>query len=147
MLYGKYMLVSKYIVVILILVSNQYSKQFPLKVFAHLHHCTTVLILLIVHSDPTSSQFSSPCKKNSKRDSASVWKPCNRNDFTCCEIITKLKVYMVLQYTHQIAHVTCAQPGRLQKYTVGWSSENTRICILTKCFKQRKLLVDLSENV
>ena len=45
-----------------------------------------------------------------------------------------------------LADVTCAQLGRLQKYTEGWSSENTHICILMKCFKQRKLQVDPSEK-
>ena len=71
----------------------------------------------------------------------------NRNDCTGCEIIMKPKVYMVLQYTRYIAHVTCALLERPQKYTEGWSRKNTRICILTKCFKQRKLRVDPNENV
>ena len=31
--------------------------------------------------------------------------------------------------------------------TEGWNSEHTRICILTKRFKQRKLRVDRSENI
>ena len=62
----------------------------------------------------------------------SVWKPCNFDDFTGSEIIMKPKVYVVLQYTRWIADITRAQLGRPQKYTEGWSSENKRICVLTK---------------
>ena len=39
---------------------------------------------------------------------------------------------MLLQYTWYIAGVTRAQLGRPQKYREGWSSENKRICVLTK---------------
>ena len=38
----------------------------------------------------------------------SVWKPCNHDDFTGSEIITKPKVYVVLQYTRkrwQVSHM------------------------------------------
>ena len=68
----------------------------------------------------------------------SVWKPSNLDDFTGSEIIMKPKVYMVLQYTWQIANVTRAQLGRPQKYTEGWSSENKRICVLTKHLLSRE---------
>ena len=52
-----------------------------------------------------------------ERDNASVWKPCNFDDFTGSEIIMKPKVYVVLQYTWWIADVTHARLGKLQKCT------------------------------
>ena len=52
-------------------------------------------------------------------ESVSVWKPCNRDNFTGNEIITKPKVYVVLQYTQYIADITRAQLGRPQKHTEG----------------------------
>ena len=48
------------------------------------------------------------------------------------EIIMKLKVYVVLQYTRKIADVTRAQLGRLQKCTEGWSNENKCINVVMK---------------
>ena len=76
-----------------------------------------------------------------------VWKPCNHDDFTGSEIITKPKVYMVLLYTRWTADVTWTQIGRPQKYTEGWSSEKMYLCFKEAFVKWRKLQVDPHESI
>ena len=41
-------------------------------------------------------------KSRNVKDSAWVWKPCNRDYFTGSEIITKPKIYVVLHTVHAV---------------------------------------------